>query len=109
MAELQCPQISSLRERMGRAGSEASEVGLAAVASVFPKFYAVMSEHDEAEAPDGGKHEAERDDKLAEVAALTSALDLAARTRLASPSGLAAASASPTLSIDSTPAPESNE
>ena len=50
MAELQCPQISSLRERMGRAGSEASEVGFAAVASVFPKFYAVMSEHDEAEA-----------------------------------------------------------
>ena len=34
----------------GRAGPEASEVGLAAVASVFPKFDAVMSEHDEAEA-----------------------------------------------------------
>ena len=50
MTELQRPQISSLRERMGRAGLEASEVGLAAVASVFPKFDAVMSEHDEMEA-----------------------------------------------------------
>ena len=34
---------------------------------------------------------AEGDDKLAEVAALTSALDIAARTGLASPSELAAA------------------
>jgi hypothetical protein len=50
MTELQRAQISSLRERMGRAGLEASEVGLAAVASVFPKFDAVMSEEDEAEA-----------------------------------------------------------
>ena len=50
MTELQRPQISSLRERMGRAGPEASEVGLAAVASVFPKFDAVMGEQDEAEA-----------------------------------------------------------
>ena len=49
---------------------------------------------------------AERDDKLAEVAALMSALDIAARARLASPSELALASASPTLSVASTPAPE---
>ena len=48
----------------------------------------------------------ERDDKLAEVAALMSALDIPARTRLASPSEPAAASAPPTLSIASTPAPE---
>ena len=52
---------------------------------------------------------AERDDKLAEVAALTSALDIAARTRLAAPSDLASASAPPTFSIASTPAPEPNE
>jgi hypothetical protein len=49
---------------------------------------------------------AERDDKLAEVAALASALDIAARTGLAAPSEPALASASPTLSIASTPAPE---
>jgi hypothetical protein len=47
---------------------------------------------------------AERDDKLAEVAALTSALDIAARTRLATPS-----EPPPTLSIASTPPPEANE
>jgi hypothetical protein len=52
---------------------------------------------------------AERDDKLAEVAALTSALDIAARTRLASTSEPAEASTPPTLSIASTPSPESNE
>jgi len=51
----------------------------------------------------------ERGDKLAEVAALTSALDIAARTRLAAPSEPASASAPPTLSIASTPAPERNE
>ena len=49
---------------------------------------------------------AERDNKLAEVAALTSALDIEARTRLASPSEPAATSAPPTLSIASAPAPE---
>ena len=49
---------------------------------------------------------AERDDKLAEVAALTSALDIAARTRVAAPSEPASASASQTLSVASTPAPE---
>jgi hypothetical protein len=52
---------------------------------------------------------AERDDKLDEVAALTSALDIAARRRLASPSELAATSASSTLSVASTAVPESNE
>ena len=52
---------------------------------------------------------AERDDKLAEVAALTSALDTAVRTRLAAPSEPASASAPPTLSIASAPAPEPNE
>ena len=49
---------------------------------------------------------AERDDKLDEVAALTSALDIAARTGLAVPSGPASADAPPTLSIASAPAPE---
>ena len=50
MTEPQRP-ISSLRERMGRvAGPEAGEVGLAAVASAFPKFGAAMSEHEETEA-----------------------------------------------------------
>jgi hypothetical protein len=166
MTELQRPQISSLRERMGRAGPDPSEVGHAAVASVFPKFDAAMSEHDEAEArrtAESMKAEAEeghakaiamrgqarrdaatmvaraikrrgddptnwsvadadaahviadllvrlqgqepsrldpafaeRDDKLAEVAALTSALDIAARTRLATPSEPASADAPPT-------------
>jgi hypothetical protein len=42
---------------------------------------------------------AERDDKLAEVAALTSAYDIAARTRLSAPSESASADAPPTLSI----------
>ena len=42
---------------------------------------------------------AKRDDKLAEVAALTGALDITGRTRLASPSEPASASVSPTLSI----------
>jgi hypothetical protein len=51
----------------------------------------------------------ERDDKLAEVAALTSALDVAAMTRLPSPSESALAFAPPTLSIASTPAPVSDE
>ena len=47
MTELQRP-ISSLRERMSRAaGPEASEVGLAAVASAFPKFGAPISEHED--------------------------------------------------------------
>jgi hypothetical protein len=50
MTELQRP-ISSVRERIGRvAGPEASEVGLAAVASAFPKFGAAMSEDEETEA-----------------------------------------------------------
>ena len=164
MTELQRP-ISSLRERMSRAaGPEASEVGLAAVASAFPKFGAAISEHEETEArrtAEKMKAEteethakaiamrgqarrdaatmgaraikrrgddptnwivadadaahviadllvrlqgqeplpldpafAERDDKLAEVAALTTALDLAARTRLA-PSGSAPSASSP--------------
>jgi hypothetical protein len=52
---------------------------------------------------------AERDDKLAEVAALTSALDIAARTRVAAPSEPASASVLPTLSIASTLAPDPNE
>ena len=52
---------------------------------------------------------AERDDKLAEVAALASALDIAARTRLSAPSEPASADAPPTLPIASTPSPESNE
>ena len=52
---------------------------------------------------------AEGDDKLAEVAAMTTALHIAARTRLAAPSEPASASAPPTLSIASTPAPERNE
>jgi hypothetical protein len=52
---------------------------------------------------------AERDDKLAEVAALTSALDIAARTRLAAPPEPASASAPPVSSIASMPSPESNE
>ena len=47
---------------------------------------------------------AERDDKLAEVAALTSALDIAARTRLAAPPEPASASV-----LASTPVPEANE
>ena len=177
MTELQRPQISSLRERMGgAAGLEASEAGLAAVASIFPKFDATMSEQEETEArrtvermkaEAEGAHAkaivmrgqarrdaatmvaraikrrgddptnwsvadadaahviadllvrlqgqepspldpafAERDNKLAEVAALTSALDIEARTRLASPSEPAATSAPPTLSIASAPAPE---
>ena len=161
---------SSLRERMGRlARAEASEVGFAAVASAFPKFDAVMSEHEETDArrmAEKMKAEAEeahakaiamrgqarrdaatvvaraikrrgddpanwsvadadaahviadllvrlqgqepspldptfaeRDDKLAEVAALTSALDMAARTWLApsepAPSASSMASADP--------------
>ncbi len=152
MTEVQRPQISPLRDRMARAaGPEASEIGLAAVASAFPKSGAAMSEHEETEArrtTERMKAEAreahakaiamrgqarrdaatmvaraikrrgddptnwsvadadaahviadllvrlqgqeptpldpafaEREDKLAEVAALTSALDLAARTR----------------------------
>jgi hypothetical protein len=48
----------------------------------------------------------EGDHRLAEAAALTSALDIAARTRLARPSEPASASASPTLSIASSRAPE---
>ena len=52
---------------------------------------------------------AEGDDKLAEVAAMTTALHIPARTRLAAPSEPASASAPPTLSIASTPAPERNE
>jgi hypothetical protein len=149
----QRPQISSMRERMSRAEPKANEVGLAAVASVVPKFDAPMSENEEtevrrtaermkAEAEQGhadviamrgqarrdaatmvaraikrrgddptnwsvadadaahviadllvrlqGQEPspldpafAQRDDRLAEVAALTSALDMAARTRLA--------------------------
>jgi hypothetical protein len=169
MTELPRPQISPLRERMGRvAAPEASEVGLAAVASAFPKFGAAMSEHEETEArraADKMKAEAEeahakaiamrgqarrdaatmvaraikrrgddptnwtvadadaahviadllvrlqgqeptpldpafaeRDDNLAEVAALTSALDAAARTRLAR--------SEPAPSSASTPGPE---
>ena len=182
MTELQRPQISSLRERMARAAApEASEVGLAAVASVFPKFDAAMSEHEETEArrtAERMKAEAEeahakvialrsqarrdaatmvaraikrrgddptnwsvadadaahviadllvrlqgqepspldpafaeRDDCLAEVAALTSALDIAARTRLASLSEPASPSAPPALPTASASAParEPNE
>jgi hypothetical protein len=52
---------------------------------------------------------AERNDKLAEVAALTSALSIAATTGLASPSEPATASAPPTLSIASAPAHEPSE
>ena len=45
----QRPQISSMRERMSRAEPKANEVGLAAVASVVPKFDAPMSENEETE------------------------------------------------------------
>jgi hypothetical protein len=56
----------------------------------------------------------ERDDRLAEVAALTTALDIAARTRLAAPAEPAPpepapASAPPTSSIASAPAIEPPE
>ena len=45
------PERPSLRERPGRlARAEASEVGFAAVASAFPKFDAVMREHEETDA-----------------------------------------------------------
>ena len=179
MTELQRP-ISSVRERIGRvAGPEASEVGLAAVASAFPKFDTAMSEAEETEARRTAvrmKAEAEeahakaiatrgqarrdaativaraikrrgddptnwsvadadaahviadllvrlqgqepspldpafaeRDDKLAEVAALTSALDIAARTRVAALSEPAEASAPPTLAIATLSEPESAE
>ena len=50
MTEPQRP-ISSLRDRMSRlAAPEASELGLAAVASALPKFGAAMSEHEETDA-----------------------------------------------------------
>jgi hypothetical protein len=52
---------------------------------------------------------AERDDRLAEVAALTTALDIAARTRLAASPEPAPASAPPTSSIASAPAIEPPE
>jgi hypothetical protein len=161
------------------AGQEASEVGLAAVASAFPKFDAAMSEAEETEARRTAarmKAEAEeahtraiatrgqarrdaativaraikrrgddptnwsvadadaahviadllvrlqrqepspldpafaeRDDKLAEVAALTSALGIAARTRVAALYESADASAPSTSSITTLSAPESAE
>ena len=52
---------------------------------------------------------AERDDKLAEVAALTSALDIAATTKVAAVSEPAEASAPSPLSIAALSEPESDE
>ena len=52
---------------------------------------------------------AERDDKLTEVAALTSALDIAARTRVAALSEPAEASEPPTLPMATLSAPEPAE